>query len=68
MQLSAELSKLANAVHQHGGQTIIVGGSVRDYLLGRLHPKDLDLEVYLVKPNKDLNNITLQLNQHLIKL
>ena len=52
MQLSAELTKLANAVHQHGGQTIIVGGSVRDYLLGQLHPKDLDLEVYGLEANE----------------
>ena len=46
MQLSAELAKLANAIHQQGGQPILVGGSVRDYLLGQTIPKDLDLEVY----------------------
>ena len=46
MRLSAELAKLANAIHQQGGQPILVGGSVRDYLLGQTIPKDLDLEVY----------------------
>ena len=46
MQLPAELAKLANAIHQQGGQPILVGGSVRDYLLGQTIPKDLDLEVY----------------------
>ena len=40
-QLSALLDKIADA----GGLGILVGGSVRDHLLG-LHPKDLDIEVY----------------------
>ena len=52
MQLSAELTKLANAIHQQGGQLILVGGSVRDYLLGQLLPKDLDLEVYRLEANE----------------
>ena len=52
MQLSAELTKLANAIHQQGGQPILVGGSVRDYLLGQLLPKDLDLEVYRLEANE----------------
>jgi tRNA nucleotidyltransferase (CCA-adding enzyme) len=46
MHLSAELTKLTNAIYQRGGQPIIVGGSVRDYLLGQHLPKDLDLEIY----------------------
>ena len=52
MQLSVELTKLANAIHQQGGQPILVGGSVRDYLLGQRLPKDLDLEVYCLEANK----------------
>ncbi|MDG2198342.1 MAG: HD domain-containing protein [SAR324 cluster bacterium] len=52
MQLSAELTKLANAIHQQGGQPILVGGSVRDHLLGQLLPKDLDLEVYRLEANE----------------
>ncbi len=52
MQLSFELTKLANAIHQQGGQPILVGGSVRDYLLGQRLPKDLDLEVYCLEANK----------------
>ena len=52
MQLSIELTKLANAIHQQGGQPILVGGSVRDYLLGQIIPKDLDLEVYHLEANK----------------
>ena len=52
MQLSVELTKLANAIHQQGGQPILVGGSVRDYLLGQRLPKDLDLEVYCLEANE----------------
>ena len=52
MQLSVELKKLANAIHQQGGQPILVGGSVRDYLLGQRLPKDLDLEVYFLEANE----------------
>ena len=52
MQLSAELTKLANAIHQQGGQPILVGGSVRDHLLGQRLPKDLDLEVYRLEANE----------------
>ena len=52
MQLSVELTKLANAIHQQGGQPILVGGSVRDYLLGQRLPKDLDLEVYCLEVNE----------------
>ena len=52
MQLSIELTKLANAIHQQCGQPILVGGSVRDYLLGQIIPKDLDLEVYHLEANK----------------
>ena len=52
MQLSFELTKLANAIHQQGGQPILVGGSVRDYLLGQRLPKDLDLEVYCLEANE----------------
>ena len=52
MQLSIELTKLAKAIHQQGGQPILVGGSVRDYLLGQIIPKDLDLEVYHLEANE----------------
>ena len=52
MQLSAELTKLANAIHQQGGLPILVGGSIRDYLLGQLLPKDLDLEVYRLEADE----------------
>ena len=52
MKLPAELTKLAKAIHQQGGQPILVGGSVRDYLLGQIIPKDLDLEVYHLEANK----------------
>ena len=33
------------AIHAHGGKALLVGGAVRDLLLG-LQVKDLDVEVY----------------------
>ena len=36
---------IATAVRDRGGRALLVGGCVRDELLGR-HPKDLDLEIF----------------------
>src|SRR5215510_3039064 len=36
---------LARAIHEAGGRALLVGGCVRDALMGA-HPKDWDLEVY----------------------
>ncbi|HWF89864.1 MAG TPA: hypothetical protein VN659_13560, partial [Pyrinomonadaceae bacterium] len=36
---------LARAIHQAGGRALLVGGCVRDALMGA-QPKDWDLEVY----------------------
>lgn len=43
--VSAALRQLLDRIAQHQGKSIIVGGSVRDHLLG-LSPKDIDIEVY----------------------
>lgn len=40
---------LAHAVRERGGRALLVGGCVRDQLLGR-QPKDWDVEVYGVEP------------------
>jgi tRNA nucleotidyltransferase (CCA-adding enzyme) len=42
-------SAIARAVRDAGGRALIVGGWVRDRLLGRM-AKDLDLEVYGIEP------------------
>lgn len=42
---------IARAVAEHGGRALVVGGSVRDDLLG-ITPKDFDLEVYGLPPAK----------------
>ena len=42
---------LARAVGQRGGRAMLVGGCVRDELMG-VEPKDWDLEVYGVEPEK----------------
>lgn len=39
------VSKIIDAIHTHGGRALLVGGAVRDLLLG-LEIKDLDIEVY----------------------
>lgn len=42
---------LASAVRDAGGRALLVGGCVRDLLLG-IQPKDWDLEVYGIEPAK----------------
>ncbi|HET6979174.1 MAG TPA: HD domain-containing protein [Pyrinomonadaceae bacterium] len=45
VDLPDTVSSLANAIHDAGGRALLVGGCVRDELMGVL-PKDWDLEVY----------------------
>jgi tRNA nucleotidyltransferase (CCA-adding enzyme) len=40
---------LARVIHEGGGKALLVGGCVRDQLLG-IEPKDWDLEVYQLAP------------------
>ena len=44
-QLLKPVSRLAEAILIAGGRPVLVGGAVRDHLLG-LTPKDFDIEVY----------------------
>jgi tRNA nucleotidyltransferase (CCA-adding enzyme) len=46
-----KVAALASAVRQSGGRALLVGGCVRDMLLG-IQPKDWDLEIYGVEPAK----------------
>ncbi|HSL53563.1 MAG TPA: HD domain-containing protein [Pyrinomonadaceae bacterium] len=43
------VSSLARAIHDAGGRALLVGGCVRDALMG-MQPKDWDLEVYNLDP------------------
>jgi tRNA nucleotidyltransferase (CCA-adding enzyme) len=43
--LPDKVSSLARAIHEAGGRALLVGGCVRDQLMGT-QPKDWDLEVY----------------------
>ncbi|MGB7923248.1 MAG: HD domain-containing protein [Pyrinomonadaceae bacterium] len=45
----AKVLELARAVRAEGGRALLVGGCVRDPLMGR-KPKDWDVEVYHVEP------------------
>src|SRR6266571_5333842 len=43
--------KLAKAIRGEGGRALLVGGCVRDELMGK-QPKDWDLEVYGIEPQR----------------
>jgi len=45
------VSKIAGAVRDEGGRALLVGGCVRDELMGQ-QPKDWDLEVYGIEPDR----------------
>ena len=45
MLIRGEVFSLARAIHDAGGRALLVGGCVRDALMG-VQPKDWDLEVY----------------------
>ncbi len=55
--------KIAKAVAERGGRALLVGGSVRDDLLG-LEPKDFDVEIYGIAPEdvekllRDFGNVS----------
>ena len=45
LELPLALRAIIGELREAGFQAVVVGGSVRDALLG-LHPKDFDIEVY----------------------
>src|SRR5262245_47347661 len=47
--MNQQVLKLCEAVRESGGRALLVGGSVRDHLLG-LPSKDFDIEVYRLNP------------------
>ena len=48
-ELPDNVFSLAHAIHEAGGRALLVGGCVRDALMG-VQPKDWDLEVYNLDP------------------
>src|SRR5258706_5075095 len=50
-QFPEKVTGLAQAVRVEGGRALLVGGCVRDLLMGQ-EPKDWDIEVYGIEPNK----------------
>lgn len=46
-----KILKLAEIVKENGGRAMLVGGCVRDELMG-IEPKDWDLEIYGIQPEK----------------
>src|SRR6185503_2468883 len=49
LSMNREALKVCEAIAEAGGRAMIVGGWVRDYLLGR-ESKDFDIEVYGLAP------------------
>ncbi|HJU92465.1 MAG TPA: HD domain-containing protein [Pyrinomonadaceae bacterium] len=50
-ELPEKVSALARAINDAGGRALLVGGCVRDALMGK-EPKDWDLEVYNLAPER----------------
>ncbi|MDQ3666099.1 MAG: HD domain-containing protein [Acidobacteriota bacterium] len=48
-EIPDKIIKLASSIHGEGGRALLVGGCVRDMLMGA-PPKDWDLEVYGIEP------------------
>lgn len=51
LELPKKITRLAEIIKENGGRAMLVGGCVRDELLG-LEPKDFDLEIYGIAPQK----------------
>ncbi|HEX8196684.1 MAG TPA: HD domain-containing protein [Pyrinomonadaceae bacterium] len=50
-KLPAKIIRLAEIIKENGGRALLVGGCVRDFLMG-IEPKDFDVEVYGVEPHR----------------
>lgn len=50
-ELPKKIKRLAGAVREEGGRAMLVGGCVRDDLMG-IEPKDWDAEVYGIRPER----------------
>jgi tRNA nucleotidyltransferase (CCA-adding enzyme) len=51
MEIPEQLLMLAKAVRREGGRALLVGGCVRDELMGQ-QPKDWDVEIYGIEPQR----------------
>jgi tRNA nucleotidyltransferase (CCA-adding enzyme) len=50
-EIPQKIIKLAETIKQNGGRAMLVGGCVRDEMMG-IEPKDFDVEVYGIEPKK----------------
>src|SRR5882724_72142 len=51
LHIPARIVKIAELIRARGGRALLVGGCVRDQLMGH-EPKDWDLEVYGIEPSR----------------
>jgi tRNA nucleotidyltransferase (CCA-adding enzyme) len=49
LNIPQNILELAKSIHDHSGRALLVGGCVRDQLMGK-QPKDWDVEVYGIDP------------------
>ncbi len=52
IKLDSEIIAIARAISNAGGKALLIGGSVRDFLLQDPIPQDLDIEVYHLSPSR----------------
>jgi tRNA nucleotidyltransferase (CCA-adding enzyme) len=48
--MNEDVDRVLRAIRAAGGHPLLVGGCVRDYIMG-LNPKDIDVEVYNLQPD-----------------
>ena len=63
MDLKEKIKALALEIRSNGGRAMLVGGSVRDELMG-VEPKDHDLEVYGIAPERLKELLQKFIDQH----
>lgn len=61
VELTPATEAVLDAIRDSGGRPLLVGGCVRDALLGDVHPKDIDIEVHGLH---DVEQLTSELSKH----
>src|SRR6266404_8033329 len=51
MEIPEQVLSLAKTIRREGGRALLVGGCVRDELMGQ-QPKDWDVEIYGIEPQR----------------
>ena len=65
IRVQEALGTISRAVAMEGGRALLVGGCVRDTILGII-PKDYDVEVYGVQPSRIVEILSEQFSVNLV--